>query len=58
MIMPLSATKPRKKCAICKYRDGEKPELPVVGVYLVEKEMFRMTIMMDGRQTHSERVLF
>ena len=38
MIMPLSATKPRKKCAICKHWDGEKPEIPVFDIYFVEKE--------------------
>ena len=27
MIMPLSATKPRKKSAICKYWNGKKPRV-------------------------------
>ena len=38
MQTPLSAIKPRKKCAICKYWDGDKPEPPVYGYYVVEKE--------------------
>ena len=38
MLMPLSATKPRSKCAICKYWNGEKPEPPAYGYYIIEKE--------------------
>ena len=38
MLMPLSATKPRSKCAICKYWAGEKPDIPILGVFLIEKE--------------------
>lgn len=38
MQIALSATKPRKKCAICKHWSGDKPTAPVLGVYLIEKE--------------------
>ena len=38
MIIALSATKPRKKCAICKYWDGERPKIHACGYILVEEE--------------------
>ena len=34
----ISATKPRNKCALCKYWDGERPLPPICGYFYIEKE--------------------